>query len=289
MQLGHVGIWWSGRWPGEEGELVDVLGRLHSAGYETVWLSGGLDPGLSPQFERLLAANRRLKVASGIHSIWTTAPDEVARAASSLEDGYDRRFLLGLGVSHGPLVEASGQRYEHPYRHMQAYLDELDRAPSPVPVQARALAALGPRMLELAAERTAGAHPYFVPLAHTEFARGVMGPEPLLAPEVAVVLEDDPERARQMARSYAQLYLSLPNYVQNLRRLGYGEHDVAEGGSDRLVDDVVAWGDEAAIAARVRAHLDAGASHVCVQVLNGGYGSFPLAEYELLATALFPL
>lgn len=194
---------------------------------------------------------------------------------------------MGLGVSHAPLVEQAGHQYEHPYRHMVDFLDGLDRAG--VSKDERILAALGPRMLALAAERSAGAHPYFVPVEHTYEARRLLGPEPVLAPEVAVLLETEADSARAMIRSYTEFYLGLPNYAQNLRRLGYDEDDLEHGGSDRLVDAVVAWGDEAAIAARVREHLDAGASHVCLQVLNGGNQRFPLAEYQLVASSLFPL
>src|SRR5262249_28802174 len=141
-------------------------------------------------------------------------------------------------------------------------------------------------MLTLARDRAAGAHPYFVPVEHTREARSVLGPDALLAPELAVILEDDADRAREMARGYTELYLGLPNYTNNLRRLGYRDADLAGSGSVRLVDDIVAWGDEAAVAAKVRAHLGAGASHVCIQVLNGGYQQFPLEEYRLLAAAL---
>jgi probable F420-dependent oxidoreductase len=288
LQLGHVGIWWSGRWPKDRGELGELLGRLHSLGFETVWRSGGYGEGLSPEFGRLLEANGAIKVASGIHSVWTTSAEDTAEAVARLEEAHPGRFLLGLGVSHAPAVEHGGQRYTHPYSKMQAYLDRLDTAGAPVAPERRVLAALGPKMLALAAERAAGAHPYFVPLEHTEGARALLGEGPLLAPEVAVVLEEDPERARALARGYMETYLKLPNYTENLRRLGYGA-ELSGGGSDRLVDAVVAWGDEAAVAARVRAHLDAGADHVCLQVLNGGYGAFPLAEYELLAPGLFPL
>ena len=151
---------------------------------------------------------------------------------------------------------------------------------------ARALAALGPRMVALAGARSLGAHPYFVPVEHTAEARGVLGPGPLLAPELAVVVERDPDRARELARDYTSLYLSLPNYVQNLRRLGFSEEDVAGAGSDRLAEAIVVCGDEQAVAARVTAHLAAGADHVCVQVVTGDFGTFPLAAYRALAPAL---
>ena len=158
----------------------------------------------------------------------------------------------------------------------------------PVPVQRRALAALGHRMLELAGQRAAGAHPYFVPVEHTARARSVLGPAPLLAPEVAVVLESDPVAARALAREYASLYLGLPNYTQNLRTLGFGDEDIDGGGSDRLIDAVIPWGNATTIATRIREHHDAGANHVCLQVISPpGRAGFPLAEYRELAGALF--
>ena len=168
---------------------------------------------------------------------------------------------------------------------MVSYLDALDALPTPVPPQQRVLAALGPRMLELAARRAAGAHPYFVPVEHTARARTILGPGPLLAPELAVVLETDPTRARELAREYASIYLAAPNYTQNLRTLGFGDDDLSGTGSDRLIDALVPHGDPAAIASRVRDHLDAGADHVCIQVVAGREG-FPLAEYTELAPAL---
>lgn len=289
MELGPVGIWWSGSWPKDPGELSDTLGQLHLLGYETVWRSGGFDRGLNPDFARFLEANNRIKVASGIHSIWTTTAQETASAVARLEASHPGRFLLGLGVSHAPMVESTGIHYRQPLRHMVEYLDALDAARPTVEKSQRALAALGPRMLALAAERAGGAHPYFVPLEHTRQARGILGPEALLAPEVAVVLETDPQRAREIARSHMQLYLGLDNYTRNLRRLGYEDQDLDNGGSDRLVDDIVAWGDEEAIGARIKAQLHAGASHVCVQVLNGESQEFPLDEYRRLAPALFSL
>lgn len=285
VELGHVGVWWSGNWASDASQLADLLGELQSLGYQTIWRSGGFEGGLSREFERLLAANSQITVASGIHSIWTTPAEETAAGAAYLEDTYAGRFVLGLGVSHAQVVEPGGQRYDHPYDRMVGYLDDLDRAAEPVPKDHVVLAALGPRMLALAARRTAGAHPYLVPPEHTEQARATLGPDALLAPEVAVALESDAGLARQMARSYVEPYLGLPNYAQNLRRLGYGEDDISGGASDRLVDAVVAWGDEEAVGSRLRDHLDAGASHVCIQVLNGGYHSFPLAEYRRLAEA----
>jgi len=281
VELGTIGVWWSGSWRPPHATGVDVAAELESLGYGAIWSSGGFDPGVSPLFGRLLDATQRLVVASGILSIWLNEPAALAAAVADLEARHPGRFLTGLGVSHAPLVE----QYRQPYTHMAAFLDGLDGADTPVPPARRVLAALGPRMLELAARRSAGAHPYLVPIEHTARARRILGPGPLLAPEVTVVLEPDPAAARQLARGFLAGYLTLPNYRANLRSLGFGDAELAAGGSDRLVDAVVAWGDVDAVATRVRAHLEAGADHVCVQVVPVEPG-FPLEEYRALARAL---
>jgi len=260
---------------------VDVAAELEDLGYTTLWSSGGFEPGLSTRFRRLLSATAHMTVASGIVSIWAASPEEVSHAAADLEAEYPGRFLLGLGASHAPVVE----HYIRPYAHMVSYLDALDEASPSVASDRRVLAALGPRMLELAGQRTAGAHPYFVPVEHTVKARELLGEGPLLAPEVTVVLESDPTAARSLARTFTAGYLTLPNYTNNLRALGFGDDDLAGGGSDRLVDAVVCWGDLNTVAAHVRAHYAAGADHVCVQVVSTRE-SFPLAEYRELAPAL---
>jgi probable F420-dependent oxidoreductase len=264
---------------------VDVAAELEALGYTTLWSSGGFGPGLSPHFERLLAATTRLAVASGIVSIWHAAPEDIAPAVTDLEARYPGRFVLGLGASHAPLAED----YSRPYSRMVRYLDDLDTGGSAAAADRRLLAALGPRMLELARTRAAGAHPYFVPVEHTARARQVLGEGPLLAPEVAVVLERDGAKARERARTYTAGYLTLPNYTNNLRTLGFEDQDLAGGGSDRLVDAIVAWGDVDAIAARVRQHFQAGADHVCVQVVSAVPASFPMEPYRELAPALLAL
>jgi probable F420-dependent oxidoreductase len=281
MDLGRVGIWWSGSWRLPDDPERDVAAEVESLGYGTLWSSGGFEPGLAPRFGRLLASTRTAVVASGIVSIWAATPEDVGLATADLENRFSGRFLLGLGASHSAIVE----HYARPYSRMVAYLDALDALDLPLPPERRVLAALGPRMLELAAARAAGAHPYFVPVEHTARARATLGPGPLLAPEVAVVLETDPGRARELARAYASIYLALPNYTNNLRTLGYGDDDINGGGSDRLIDAVIPWGDVAAVAARIRAHHDAGADHVCVQVV-AEHHDFPLVEYQELAPAL---
>jgi probable F420-dependent oxidoreductase len=195
--------------------------------------------------------------------------------------------MLGLGVSHAALVDREEEgRYRKPLTTMRAYLDSLDVAAPPVPQADRMLAALGPKMLELARDRARGAHPYLVPVSHTARARHILRGDPLLAPEQAVVLERDPDRARTIARGHLERYLALPNYANNLRREGFGDDDFSDGGSNRLVDAIVAWGDESAIRARVDEHRAAGADHVCIQVLGAQGGGLPLAEWRALAPAL---
>jgi probable F420-dependent oxidoreductase len=285
VDLGRLGVWWSGSWRIADDASPDVAAALEHLGYTALWSSGRFVPGLSPHFERLLAATTHVAVASGIVSIWSATPDDVAAAVSDLDARYPGRFLLGLGASHAPLVEG----YARPYAHMVDYLDALDSDQPAVGRDRRVLAALGPRMLALARERAAGAHPYFVPVEHTARAREALGAGAILAPEVTVVLEDDPATARQLARTFTAGYLTLPNYTNNLRSLGFTDDDLVGGGSDRLVDAVVCWGSLDAVAAHVRRHYDAGADHVCVQVVSGVRESFPLAEYRVLAPALLDM
>jgi probable F420-dependent oxidoreductase len=283
MDLGRVGIWWSGAWRVDDA-AVDVAAEMEGVGYTALWSSGGFKPGLSTRFERLLEATSTVTVASGIVSVWASEAADVSARVADLEARFPGRFLLGIGASHAPVVN----NYNHPYGHVVSYLDALD-AEKLVPKDRRILAALGPRMLALSAERAVGAHPYFVPVEHTARARQTLGEGPLLAPEVTVVLESDPGQARKLARTFTTGYLALPNYANNLRTLGFVEDDLAGGGSDRLVDAIVGWGDVDAVAARVKAHVEAGADHVCVQVVSAGRDEFPLAEYRALAPALTAL
>jgi probable F420-dependent oxidoreductase len=213
-------------------------------------------------------------------SVWAKPATEVSAAHRRLQSEYPGRFLLGLGVSHAPMVA----EYRTPLRVMRAYLDALDRDGA-VPARERVLAALAPKMLELARERAAGSHPYLVDEAHTRRARAVLGAGRLLAPELGVVLETDPERARGIARRHLETYTRLPNYVNNWRRSGFGEDDVNGGCSDRLVDALIAWGDLDAIRARIAAHHAAGADHVALQVLTETPQTFPRAAWRQLAAA----
>jgi probable F420-dependent oxidoreductase len=249
--------------------------EIEAAGFTSVWHPGVNSAADLAAIEPALAATERLVLGTGIASVWTWQPDELAAAADRLSRLYPGRFILGLGVSHAPLVEATGQAYVKPYTKMVQFLDALPATAAPV-----VLAALGPKMLELSRERTAGAHPYFTPPEHTAFSRQVLGPAPLLVPEIAVSLTAGTEGAAQ-ARDYAKMYLGLPNYTGNLRKFGYTDADINDGGSDRLMADVVPHGPEAS-AARIAAHLEAGADHVVVQLLGEG-GKFAAGDLTALA------
>ncbi len=290
LDVGRVGIWaFLDAQPMARARAAAA--EIEALGYGALWIPEAIGREVLTHAALLLAATRRLVVATGIANIWARDPVTMAAAQRTLAEAYPDRFLLGIGVSHAPLVEGvRGHRYERPLTTMRSYLDAMDAAPftaaRPLTEPARVIGALAPKMLALAAERTAGAHPYFTPPEHTRRARGILGPGKLLAPEQAVVLETDPVAARAIARSHMGMYLGLPNYVNNLRRLGFSEADVAGGGSDRLVDALVAWGDVDAIAARVRAHHEAGADHVCIQVLDPDPTALSLAQWRRLAPAL---
>lgn len=267
--------------------------ELEALGVAALWLPESL--GSKEIFSHaaiLLMATERLIIASGIANIWARDPTAMANGQRGLSDAFPGRFLLGLGVSHAPTIplRLGGRQYEHPVRHMREYLDAMDRAPyvGPAADSPRILAALGPQMLRLAAERALGAHPYFVPVEHTTFARKELGAGPLLVVEQAAVLAGDPAVARAAARRHMKRYLELDNYVNNLRRLGWSDGDLANGGSDALVDAIVVWGDEAAIRARVQDHLARGADHVCIQTIRVDLKAPAALEWRTLAPALIP-
>jgi probable F420-dependent oxidoreductase len=270
---------------GDAGEIRDAAAELEELGYTAVWIPDVTGDAMSA-VEVLLRATTTAIVATGILNVWLNEPADVAARRAAWSPEWQARVLLGLGISHAVFIDRiEAGRWDRPVSRMRQYLDELDAAPVPVPRDARVLAALGPRMLELARDAAGGAHPYIVTPEHTATARSILGPDRILAPEQAVVLETDVDAARAVARGHLAGYLTLPNYTNNLRRLGFGDDDLAGGGSDRLVDAVVAHGDAEAIAARVRAHRDAGADHVCVQVLNAD-GTIPRREWQELAPAL---
>lgn len=275
-----AGIFWRDEAVRPQARATAAL--IEELGFSGLWLSAGHDRGLPSIFADLLDATRSMTVASGIASIWHLSPAEASAAFADLERAHPGRFLLGIGTSHPTSTDA----YTRPYSHTVAYLDELDGAASPVPEQRRVVAALGPRMIALAGERSVGAFPYFVPVEHTAYARSILGPGPRLVTEQAVLLETDPDVARGIARQHMTYYLAQPNYTRCLLRFGFEESDFANGGSDRLADTIVAWGDVDRVAERVRAHHDAGADTVAVQVLTHEPGDFAPDAYRALAAAL---
>jgi probable F420-dependent oxidoreductase len=286
MELGKVGIW-SGEFRSKKaGDAGETAAEFEGLGFGALWIPGGAGGDIFGVVARVLDGTRTLPVATGILNVWMHDATEVAAEHARISAAHPDRFLLGLGVSHAMSVEATGRPYERPRSVMVHYLDELDAAKTPVGKEERALAALGPKMLELARDRSAGAHPYLTTPEHTRWARTVLGEGPLLAPEQMVVLESDPTAARAVARTMLALYLQLPNYTNNMLRFGFTEVDLADGGSDRLIDGHIAWGGIEAIAGRVREHLDAGADHVCIQVLTGSRDRYPLAEWRELAAIL---
>ena len=290
MDIGRIGIWTAQfdhqPWPA----VAESAAELDELGYGALWFHEfhGREP--FSQAALLLGATTRIPVATGIAVTYARDPMAMAAGQRTLCEAVPGRFLLGIGVSHRPTVEGTrGHTYGPPLTEMRAYLDAMEAAPfdSPRAVEEPiVLAALGPKMLELARDRTAGAHPYFIPVEHTRRAREILGPGPLLAPELAVVLERDPSRAREIARRHTVPYLARENYTNNLRRLGCGDDDFMDGGSDRLVDALVGWGSLDDVVDRVNAHLDAGADHVCIQVLPAERSAIPRREWRELAGAL---
>ena len=284
--LTGTGIWSGGLRYGESTESREAAAELDELGYRAIWLPD-IGGDLFEACEALLASTQRAIVATGILNLWFHDAATTTERFHAFGAAYGERFLVGIGVSHQVLVEGSGAgEYVKPYSHMVAYLDELDAQPDPLPVASRLLAALGPRMIELAGRRAAGTHPYLGTPDLTHRTRDLLGPGPVIAPEQAVVLETNPDKAREIARRHLSMYLPLPNYARSIQRAGFTDEDFADGGSDRLVDRLVAWGDEDAIAERVREHRDAGADHVCLQVLAGDLVALPRAEWRRLAHAL---
>src|SRR5881398_2864190 len=274
MDLGRVGLW----------HFLDVFPasiaraaarEIEHLGFKALWIPEALGREAFTHAGFLLSATERLIVATGIANVWARDAMAMAAAQKTLAEAYPGRFLLGIGVSHAPLVAGMRGHDAAPYM-----------AAAPAEPPPRVLAALHPKSLALARERAWGSHPYFVPPEHTARARRALGPGKLLAPEQMVCLERDPSTARAIARQAMQMYLGLPNYVRNLLSLGFTADDIANGGSDRLVDAIVAWGGIEAIAARVKAHHDAGADHVCLQVLRANPNELPREEWRELAAAL---
>ena len=291
VDIGRVGIWYG---------MIDALATpdaqraaatVEELGFQALWLAEavGRDPFVAASV--LLSATETLPIATGIANIYARDPMTMVAGQKTLAEAYPGRFLLGMGVSHGHLVAGVRKHdWSKPYSYMVDYLDKMDKARfmavGPAEDPGRILAALGPKMLRLSAERANGSHPYFTTPEHTRIARDEMGPDALLAPEQMVVLETDPTEARRIARAGMKIYLGLPNYFNNLRRLGFTEEDWENGGSDRLVDAIVAWGTEDKIAERVAEHHANGADHVCVQVLTDDIGRAPADQWRRLASVL---
>jgi probable F420-dependent oxidoreductase len=287
-RLGRVGIWM----PPPERIGVDPAGvavAIENAGFTSLWEGGGNpDQAALDRIRTQLTASAGLIVGTGIASVWTWDPARLRTAAEDLEAAFPGRFILGLGVSHAPAVEAQGHHYQRPLAKMEKFLDELGHpaghgAERPLPPIV--LAALGPKMLELSRDQALGTHPYFTTPEHTRFAREVLGPAPLVIPELAFTLAGPAEGAAT-ARAYADRYLKLPNYTNNLKRFGFGPEDIAGTGSDRLISQVIPNGPEA-LRERVQAHLDAGADHVVLQPL--GDGVFTAAALTALAETVADL
>jgi len=291
MDVGRVGIWTGTLDIQPAAQAREAALEVEALGYGALWIPEAVGREVTTHAAVLLSATSRLVVATGVANVFLRQPAAAAAAQRLLADDSGGRFLLGLGVSHAPMVEGLlGQTWDKPVSRMAAYLDAMDHAfsvsPAPAEAPPRVLAALGPRMLALAADKAWGAHTYFVPVEHTPVAREHLGEGPMLLVEQAAVLSTDPVAARAAARKHMAIYLTLPNYVNNLRRLGWDDDDLGGGGSDKLVDAVVVWGDEAAVADRVAEHHAAGADHVCVQVIEDDMTALPLPAWRSLAPAL---
>jgi probable F420-dependent oxidoreductase len=282
-----VGIW-TAQFDFQPASSVTAAARqVETLGYESLWI--GENRGREPfiQAGLLLAATQRLRVATGVVNIWVRDPMATLAAQLTLAEAYPGRFVLGLGVSHALLVDRRGHRYRQPLIAMRDYLDAMDQMRSryravPPDHAPRVLGALGPRMLALAAERADGAHTYLVPPEHTAQARELVGADRMLVVEQAVALETDPDAARSLGRQHVRRYLPLINYTNNLRRLGFTDGDFANDGSDRLIDRIEAWGDAAAIAKPLDEHRQAGADHVCIQVLDPDLKALPISQWHQL-------
>jgi probable F420-dependent oxidoreductase len=290
-RLGRVGVWSSAVANRPAAVLRDALPEVEGLGYSAIWVGEAFSRENMSASALALSWTEELVVATGITNVYARDPCATRAGATTLGEAFPGRFLLGLGISHGHAVELRGQTYGPPLTTMRAYLDGMDaalyhgpEAQERVPV---VLAALGPKMLDLARDRTDGAHPYFVPVEHTAQARERLGEGKLLAPEQAVILTDDESRARELAREHVAFYMTAPNYRNSMLRLGFDEADLEDGGSERLQDAIIAWGDEGAIRDRVKAHLDAGADHVCIQTLPSG--ELDLDSLRRLAPALLDL
>ncbi|MEX0753718.1 MAG: TIGR03620 family F420-dependent LLM class oxidoreductase [Actinomycetota bacterium] len=276
--IGPIGVWSFAFDVMSADDEAATARAIEDQGFPVLWIpEGSGSKEALAHAGHLLSSTDRLVVATGIANMWARDPQAAASGARTLGEAYPGRFILGVGAGHGYSAALRGSTWERPFTRMAGYVEAIAEAPyggpQPEPPVPLLLAALGPRMLGLAAAQTAGAHSYFVPVAHTEVARRALGPDPFLAVEQTVIPLADGDRALEVARSWARHYLELPNYADNLRRFGFSDDDVRSPGSDRLLEATMVWGGVDAIVERVRAHLDAGADHVCVQVIEDEDGA----------------
>jgi probable F420-dependent oxidoreductase len=261
--IGRVGVWAMDLRFGDASAIDEAAAELDTLGYGALWIPGGIDDAVLGDVDRLLSATKRIAIATGIINIWKQEASDVATWWKGQSPERQARVWLGIGVSHGAII---GDAWMKPVAKTREWLDQAEAAG--LPADAICIAALGPKMMALAGKRTGGAHPYLADPSHTATARGILGPGKILAPEQGVVVETDPDKARALAREAVAYYTQLPNYANNWRRLGYSEDDIATV-SDKLIDGIFAWGTATQIADRVKAHHDAGADHVCIQVISG--------------------
>jgi len=281
VDIGRIGIWSMELRFGDKGQSAEVAAELDALGYGAIWVPGGIGGDVTGDLDHLLESTRKIAIATGILNIWKHEPAEISDWFTALPADQRSRVMLGLGVSHGPLI---GEAWAKPLTVMRTYVDGLEAGG--ISADHMCLAALGPKMLELAAARTAGAHPYLITPEHTALAREIMGPGKLLAPEQGVILESDPVKARELGRGAVEHYRRLPNYCNSWKRLGLTDEDI-ESASDHLIDAIFAWGGVEQVKTRVQAHFDAGADHVCLQVISGDKAmAAPIAAYRELAAAL---
>ncbi|PXX10378.1 LLM class F420-dependent oxidoreductase [Mycolicibacterium moriokaense] len=285
MDLSGVGVWSHHLRYGDPAQSAEAAAELDELGFTALWIPDVGGPVLD-SVDHLLESTKNTVIATGILNLWMHEPSDIAAGYASLTKTHGERFLLGIGCSHAPLVDAKEPgRFRKPLAATRSFLDALDAADQPVPVENRVLAALGPKMLELSATRTRGAHPYLGTPDHTRQAREVLGDRPLLLPEQTAVLTEDRDEARAIGTDWLRTYLTLPNYANNLLRSGFTEDDLSSV-SDRVFDAIIAWGDEETVLRRIKEHRAAGANHVCVQVLTADPQEFPREEWRRLAAAL---
>ena len=282
--LGKLGVWSAELRDAGHPRVQEAAAELDAQGLRALWIPGLDGSGALDDVRHLLVAAPRATVALGVLGIWGQDPEEVAKRLHAMNEDFGSRAIVGLGVSNQGAAARAGQVYGDPVAAMSTYLDRLDSADQPVRIGQRLLGALGPRMAALAASRTAGLHPFLVPPEHTVAVRAALGPVPLIAPHQAVVFDADPARARAVARRAIGAFFGFPAYRRNLSKLGFTDSDLAPGGSDRLVDAVVAHGTAEDIRARIQTQLDAGADHVAVHVVTAaGSPGLPMRQWQELA------